>query len=121
MNSNRLSGIISVALVLPLLVGCSAPTGQNLAKEICESRFTLIDIDPNSDAGAPKWFEIYQKAGEIRNSAAPTDQELAVAASMDDWFNAAYTAVQNGAEWPIYGEPFATAGMELNTACQSFD
>jgi hypothetical protein len=121
MNLNRLPGLLSLALIAPLLAGCSAPTSQSLAKEICGSRFTLIDIDPNSEAGAPKWFEIYQKAAEIRNSSTPSEQDLAVAASMEDWFNSAYTAVQQGAEWPIYGEAFAAAGMELNTACQPFN
>jgi len=121
MNKTRLSGVLSLALVMPLLAGCSAPSAQSLAKEICDSRFSLIDIDPNSDSGAPKWIEIWEKAAEIRNSSGPTEQELSVAASMDDWFNSAYTAVQQGAVWPIYGEAFAAAGMELNTACQPFD
>lgn len=117
----RRSGVLALALIVPILAGCSAATSQSLAKEICESRFTLIDIDPNSESGAPKWFEVYQKASEIRNSSTPTEQDLAVAAGMDDWFTAAYTAVQEGAEWPIYGEAFAAAGLDLNAACQSFD
>ena len=113
--------MFSVGLVLPLLVGCSAPTAQSMAKEVCQSRFSLIDLDPNSEDGAPKWFEVWQKAIDIRNSPSPTDQELAVAGSMDDWFNAAYNAAQDGRQWPVYGEAFGAAGLELNDACQAFD
>ncbi len=121
MKFTNLPKALSMVLVLPLLVGCSEPTAQSMAKEICNSRFSLIDLDPNSDAGAPKWVETWQKAIDIRNSSSPTDQELAVAGSMDDWFNAAYNAFQEGRQWPVYGEEFGAAGLQLNDACQAFD
>ena len=117
----KLLKILSVVLVFPLLAGCSEPTAQSLAKEICSSRFSLIDLDPNSEAGAPKWVQAWQKATDLRNSSSPTDQELAVAGGMDDWFNAAYNAFQEGRQWPVYGEEFGVAGLQLNDACQAFD
>ena len=108
-------------MTILLLAGCSSPTSLGLAEEICEARFSLIDIDPNSESGAPRWYDTWEKTMEIRNSPNASDKELQVASSMDDWFNAALDAVKSGLQWPIYGDEFGSAGLELNEACQPFD
>jgi hypothetical protein len=121
MNTKLISRITSLSLLLPLLAGCSAPSSNALASEICESRFSLVDIDPNSDSGAPRWYEVWEKTLAIRSAESTNDQEMAVASAMDDWFNSAVQAVQDGRQWPVYGEGFAESGFALNDACQLFD
>jgi hypothetical protein len=114
----KLLALLSLGLVL---AGCSAPTSASLAAEICESRFSLIDIDPNSDSGAPRWYQVWEKTLEIRSADSTNDQEIAVASAMEDWFNSVVQAVQDGRQWPLYGEGFAEAGLALNDACQLID
>ena len=115
--------LISLATVIPLLItGCSLGSGS-VAKEICDARFKLVDTDPNTDSGAEYWVSIWQKSSELKNSpdSAATADELAVAVTMDGWFNSTLNAVGNDMTWPQLGSEWADYGLEMNKVCAPFE
>jgi len=125
-SSNRVSmfrklGLASLVLGVTLLAGCSAPSSAGYAKEICDARFTLINVDPDTDAGAEQWVKYYLLAGELRGFPEVTESEKSVAVSMDLWFNRMYEAVQAGGQWPLLGAEYVDAGLELSQVCIPFD
>lgn len=117
----RKTGSVALAMVVTMLVGCSGPTSAGFAKEICDARFVLVNVDGDTDAGAEQWVKYYLMAGELRNMPEVTDSEKSVAVSMDRWFNRMYEAVQEGNQWPILGSEYADAGFELSQSCAPFD
>jgi hypothetical protein len=120
-GNKRLVGFLLLgSLTTVALVGCAGQGTASTASKICESRFDLVDQNPNIQSGADKWMESWRLSLEIQSSEDATDNERAVARSMDAFFQEA-AAADLADTWPIVGEAFATAGFALNDACSALE